>query len=103
MAELFMGVIVDCLRATQHDPAFIEVVKTEFASLGGSRPDLARRYARATSVQDVAEIERLLTICQRLLKGREGVWFDNLRVSSVTGRFHVGYGNRSVAVFPSIA
>ncbi len=100
MVEPFMQVVVDCLRATHHSQMFCDAVARELKTIGAARPDLRIRYRRATVARDVGEIERLLTICQRLLNGHEDISIDNLRVIAPTGRFHVGHGNRSERIFP---
>lgn len=101
MSDRFMAVIDQCLQATGHDPLFIIAVRDSVDRIAAQRPDLVERYDRAAVNRDSAEIERLLLTCQAMLADDDDVWIGNLRVNAVTGRFHVGDGNRSTPVFPA--
>jgi hypothetical protein len=102
MAEaVFMGVVLSCLERTGHDPQFVHMVRVEFLRIEAERPDLAARYWQAFGNRDAGEMEKLLSACSRLMDDNEKPNIGNLRINAVTGKFHVGNGNRNVPLFSS--
>jgi len=96
-----MEVIIRCLEEVgTSKEGFIPALRTEFGIIATARPHLSARYAQAIQEQDVGEIERLLTICKRLLRDHNGLSIANLHVSTPTGKFDIGNGLRRCDVFP---
>lgn len=112
----FMGVVLCCLEATNHRPEFVLKVHEQFERIAVARNDLVERYWSAHARRDASEMERLLSECNKLIRennmlpptesSAEDARFritvtdiGNLRINAATGRFHVGHGSRSVALF----
>ena len=90
------------MEATQHLPEFVASVHREFERIGHEQPELVRRYWEAFGNRDAGEMEKLLVNCQNILReNQDGPWIGNLRINAVTGRFHVGNGNRNAPLFAS--
>jgi hypothetical protein len=93
----FMSVIIACLAKSGHGPDAIKELADGLQRISLEGPDLVERDDKALAAREAGEIERLWFQCYLVLKS-----WGHLRISAVTGRFHIGHGSHSYPLFPRL-